>query len=98
MTGHRLHAAHLGLAHSQKIFLITMIDLNLPSIKAGLHQHLDRRSQISRQEVSGVAIISARAQRKLIRHGSDYYESQSPLSKAAPPPHVFHLFIYADPS
>src|SRR5260370_4966685 len=98
MTGHRLHAAHLGLAHSQKIFLVTMIDFNLPSIKAGLHQQLDRSSQISRQEVSGVAIISARVQRKLIRHGSDYYESQSPLAAAAPPQHVFHLFIFDHPS
>src|SRR5687768_243145 len=93
MARYGLHTAHLSLAHSQQIFLITIIDLDLPPIKARLHQLLDGSSEIGSQEVSGLPIVSTRVQGKLIGHRSNYNKSQRSQPPAPLPQHAFHLFI-----
>src|SRR5215470_12734202 len=47
MTRYRQFASHLRLAYAQKVFLIAMIDFNLPTIKTCLDQELGGRLQIS---------------------------------------------------
>src|SRR6266542_651765 len=88
-----LLAPDLRLSYSQQIFFITMIHFNLPAIKTSLDQQLGRRSQIGRQEVSRLAIVSARVRGKLVRHRSDHEQSQSASAAAAFPQHTLHLFI-----
>src|SRR6266498_55752 len=93
MPRYGLLAPDLRLSYSQQIFFITMIDFNLPAIKTSLDQQLGRRSQIGRQEVSRLAIVSARVRGKLVRHRSDHEQSQSASAAAAFPQHTLHLFI-----
>src|SRR5882724_1764787 len=45
MTRYGLLAPDLRLPYTQNVFLIAMIHLDLPSIKAGLNQQLDGRSE-----------------------------------------------------
>src|SRR5215813_2095939 len=60
MTRYRQFASHLGLPYTQQIFLIAMIDFNLPTIKTCLDQELGGRFLVSRQKVSRLTIIQAR--------------------------------------
>src|SRR6266545_409643 len=82
MPRYGLLAPDLRLSYSQQIFFITMIDFNLPAIKTSLDQQLSR-----------LAIVSARVRGKLVRHRSDHEQSQSAPAAAAFPQHTLHLFI-----
>src|SRR5215470_12807855 len=93
VTGHRLLVAYLGFTDSQNVFFITMIDFDLPSIKTGLDQQLDRGIEIGGQKISWLAVVGARVFGKLVGHRGDYYQSQSPLPGSALPQHAFHLFV-----
>src|ERR1044071_8672869 len=94
MTRDRQFASHLCLADTQKIFLIAMIDFNLPTIKTGLHQEFGGRLQISRQKVSRLAIIQVRVLRQLVRYRRDHNQTQRRSAGATLPQHFINLFIF----
>jgi hypothetical protein len=49
----------LSLTHAEQGFLIPMIHLDLPTVKIGLDQALQRSRQAGGQQVRRVSIISA---------------------------------------
>src|SRR2546427_496743 len=93
MTGYGLLAAHLRLAYTQDVFLIAMIHLDLPSIKAGLNQQLDGSPEISCQKESRLAIVRARVLGQLVRHRRDHDQPQSHEPRSPLPQNVFHFFV-----
>src|SRR5215208_1853920 len=96
LARHRVLATQLSLAHTQDVFLITMIHFDLPAIKAGLDQQFRRAGQIGRKEVSRLAIIRARVARELIGHRSDDQQAQASLTAAALPQHAVDFFVFHD--
>src|SRR2546422_3091836 len=93
MTGYGLLAAHLRLAYTQDVFLIAMIHLDLPSIKAGLNQQLDGSPEIGCQKESRLAIVRARVLGQLVRHRRDHDQPQSHEPRSPLPQNVFHFFV-----
>src|SRR4029450_3128358 len=72
MTWYGLRAPHLGLSDTEDVFLIAMIHLDLPSIKAGLNQQLDGSTQVGCQKVSGLAIVQVGVLGQLVRYRRDH--------------------------
>src|SRR4030095_1395773 len=93
MTRYGLRAAHLRLPNTQDVFLIAMIHLDLPSIKAGLNQQLDGSLEIGCQKVSRLPIVLMRVLGQLVRDWSDHDQAQQHGPSAALPQHVFHIFV-----
>src|SRR5260370_29115974 len=93
VTGHGLLVAHLSLADSQRVFFITMVNFNLPSIEACTNEQLARSIEIGRQEVSWLAIVDAGVLGELVGHRSDHYQSESPLPGPTLPQHPFYFFV-----
>src|SRR5438034_1911439 len=93
MTWYRLLAAHLRLPYTQDVFLIAMIDLDLPSIKAGLNKQLDGSLQVGCQKVSRLAIVRARVLGQLVRNRRDHDQPQTLGTRSSFPQNVFHFFV-----
>lgn len=51
--------ADLGLADSEEVFFVAMLDLDLPAVVVGLNQQGGRRGEFGGEEVSRVAIADA---------------------------------------
>src|SRR6266404_9592033 len=93
MTRYGLLAAHLRLAYTQDVFLIAMIHLDLPSIKAGLNQQFYGSPEVGCQKVSGLAIVQVRVLRQLVRHRCDHDQPQALGPRSAFPQHIYQLFV-----
>src|SRR5207247_8527218 len=93
MTRYGQLAAHLRLANTQDVFLIAMIHLDLPSIKAGLNQELDGGPKVGGQKVSRLAIVRSRVLGQLVRHWRDHDQPQRPSPGSALPQNVFYFFV-----
>src|SRR5438128_1998775 len=93
MTRYGLLAPDLRLPYTQNVFLIAMIHLDLPSIKAGLNQQLDGSPEVGCQKESWLTIVKVRVLGQLVRNRRDHDQPQPPGTRSPFPQNVFHFFV-----
>src|SRR4030042_574021 len=97
MPEHRFWRMYLSLTHPEQGFLITMVNLNLPAIKIGLHQTLQRSRLVSGQQVSRFSIIRSPFFMDFIGLGSNDNQTQGLGTGPTTPQDILPLF-HSDPS
>src|SRR2546425_11199213 len=76
LLGDRDRIPQLGLAHTQRVLLVAMVDFDLPAVEIDLQQRTRATPQVGGQQIGGVSVVAPGTLAFAVGRGRDDEEAQ----------------------